>query len=210
MWLAAIAGPAVGQVTVYTDQASFLAAIEAEFYLETFDTTETDTVDPPLNYSGSGFSYNVELVEPADSVLFPFVDPAGDPNDVFMSTNSALDTIRFDFIGDNVTAVGGFFFAADIQGSIISENVIVGTDQTSPMTVQTGGGTMTFLGFTSNTPFEFLTLIGDSTNLVTFGSANDFIVGTRIVPEPATLGLLMLGGSAMFVLCRRQLVHVCP
>jgi len=179
-----IGTPVAGAIMVHTDQASFLAALDPGFYLETFDTTATGSTPAPLLFSASGFSYNVDLVAPAFSGLFPFTIPGGDPSDIIMASNDARDTIIFDFTSGNVTAAGGFFFSADLAGDATDADVIIDTDQTDPMALSTGGSTTIFLGFTSDTPLDFLTIIGDSTNIVAFASANDFIVGSA-VPEPS-------------------------
>ena len=113
------ANAAVGQVEVFSNQAAFIEAIPGEIYLESFETTETGSVPAPLHYSEAGLSYEINLVEPARSGLFPISAPGGD--DVFIASNDARDTIIFDFENENIFAAGGFFFAADIPGDIDDE-----------------------------------------------------------------------------------------
>ena len=88
-----VSASAFGEVDVHTDQASFLAALLPGFYLETFDTTETDFFDPPLGFSQSGFSYDVTLFDPPVSVLLPFTIPSGDPNDIARTDQAVLECI---------------------------------------------------------------------------------------------------------------------
>ncbi len=172
--------PAAGTVTTFTDQAAFLAAVGPNVYLESFDSTETGGTPDPIPYASAGFNYVVDTSDPGESGLFPFLIPGGSPTDVIMSTNSARDHIRFDFSGDNVTAVGAFVLSADISGNVITSDLTVDTDQTDPMTVSPVG-TTTFVGFLSDAPFDFFTLIADSTLVVSFAAANDFIVGGKVL-----------------------------
>jgi hypothetical protein len=185
-----------GVVTVYTDQTAFLNAIDPGYYLETFDGTDSgDAITQPINYSMGGFAYSVGLQPPVNSgfnALYPYTDPGGDPNDVFMGGEHSLDTIVFSLTSGNITAVGGFFFTADREGNILNVDVQVGTNQTATQTLATGGSTTTFLGFTSDTPFTELT-IGLGQGGLYWASANDFIVGQATIPEPSAL---LLGGLA--------------
>ena len=163
-------------VTVYTDRTAFLNAIGPSPYIETFDSTAPGPTPAPIEYSASGLVFDVRLKAPSfSSGLYPYVIPMGNPSDVIMACGDGRDTVVFDFSKANVYAVGAYFFCADFDGNVISADVFVDTDQTAPMTVP-GGSTTAFLGFVSDVPFSNLTMIGDTTTVVAFASANDLIL----------------------------------
>lgn len=175
--LASVLARVSAAVTVYTDRMAFLAAIGPTPLTETFDSTNPDTAEAPIEYNYPGLKIDVLLQAPSFSKnLYPYTIPSGDPTDVIMAGNDARDTIVFSFSRGRVFAVGAYFFCADLAGEVISPDVIVDTDQTAPMTVVTGGTTTTFLGFVSDTPFQFLSMVGDIKDFVAFASANDLIV----------------------------------
>ena len=57
---AVAASPAVADVVAYTDEASFIAAIQPGYYLEDFNAyTDYDDVDSPLDLSGGTYGYSM-------------------------------------------------------------------------------------------------------------------------------------------------------
>lgn len=195
--LLALASPAAA-VDVYTDQASFLAAISTGYYLETFDGVEASP-EPPIPFSSLGFEYEANV--PGGSFV-NYANPS-DASDIWLSTNVAFDSLQFSFTSGNVTAVGGFFFTAVLSGAPATVDLHVETDQNAE--VLTPGGAdpeLTFLGFVSDVPFTSLALSSISPDgFPHWPVANDLIVGMA-VPEPSSAALLLLGVTCMTLLGR--------
>jgi hypothetical protein len=191
--LAVFTNQASAQVTTYTNQATFLAALNAGFYTENFQSLSiTGTTLGPLNFSSGGFTYAANTT--TGNLFFG----AGTPADHWLSTNTATDTVTITFSSGNVTAVGGFFFTSDIAGAATAGGVTVGTNQTALQNLLATTPT-TFLGFTSPTPFTSLTLSAIQATTV-WPTANDFIVGTvAAIPEPTTWALMGIAGICVGV-----------
>src|SRR5438067_264623 len=72
--------------TIYTNQATFLAATQPGYYLETFNSLPQFTqLASPLNFSSNGFTYNAT----APTAGFFNIGPSGDTW-LSTSTNSIL------------------------------------------------------------------------------------------------------------------------
>jgi hypothetical protein len=180
--------------TIYTNQASFLAATQPGYYLETFDSLPLGVVLSPQNFSMNGFSYT------ASTTSTFYNDGNG-----WLATDQPDETIFFNFTSNNVTAVGGFFFLSD------RTNVLSGT-----LTVALNDGTMfstaalsatNFIGFTTSAPVLSLTFT--PTTPVRWATVNDFIVGQASpangVPESGST-ILLLGAALCGILsCPRVL-----
>ena len=196
--LTVLASPAHA-ATIYTDQTSFLADVEAGHYLETFNSLAQDTLlSSPINFSGNGFAYTTSL-GPFNGGFFN-EGPAGD---TWLSTNNSGDSILFTFTSGNVTAVGGNFFATDITGTPSGSSVVLTLNDGTTHTLLTSSAT-SFVGFTSLLPILSMSFDAPDVASVQWSTANNLIVGQTAqaqAPEPATLAMLGLG--ALFVVRRR-------
>ena len=174
-----------GASVVYENEASFLTAIQAGYYLEEFDGyTYGSYQGDTLNLSQGGWAYTISADGPVNSTLY-----SGDGN---MSTNNATDWLRVDFTGDPVTAVGGWFFAGDIGGYYIP----------GPMIIELSDGTYyefdpvnttDFRGFTTSEPITWMTIEAtDVGGVPAWATMDHFYVGA--VPAPGVLALLGLAG----------------
>lgn len=189
--LALFTSQASAQVTTYTTQASFLAAVNAGFYTENFQSLSiTGTTPSPLNYSSLGFSYSVAA---STSTFFG----AGTSGDHWLSTNIATDSITITFTSGNVTAVGGFFFTSDINGAAVAGGVTISTNLTAAQNLL-GTTPATFIGFTSPVPFTTLTFSAIQSGPI-WPTANDLTVGvmSTAVPEPTTWALMGIAGVSV-------------
>jgi len=205
------ARPAAADLVTYHDQAAFLAATQPGYYLETFDGLSVGpSGQTSLAFAQSGFSYSATTDYPVDE-FYPFSIPGSDPGDVVLGLLYSGYSYTFTFTGAPVTAVGGYFFSSDIDGNLITaKNSTTGTDFLVFVSIDgtdelvTTINPLMFTGFTSDTPFNTLTVIPFS---VTWVGANDLIVGSAIpsaVPEPSTIVLTAAGLPLVLVAWRRR------
>jgi hypothetical protein len=191
-------GGADAALSVYTTQASFLAAA-GRAATDTFDDLELDFVGSPLERTVGGFGYA------ATSAGF---FGAGSAADVWLSTNDAFEPIVFASFTGAPRAVGGFFFATAASGAALPGQSVVVT------AVDAGGpaartlanpGPVTFLGFVSDGALASLTVAAvDGGSVAAFATVDDFVLAAAAaVPETET-GVLLLGGLAALGLRMRR------
>jgi hypothetical protein len=193
--------------TIYTNQASFLAATAPGYYLETFNSLPQDTTIPsPINFSGNGFSYSASAAGG-----FFNVGPSGD---TWLSTDQPLTDIVFTLTSNNITSVGGYFFLTETFGHVTGGTVTVTLNDGSTFSISNPSST-SFIGFTSAIPILSLTvhpefalsgIDGEGEDLL-FATVNDFIVGGpkgSAVPEGGSSALL-LGIAALGAIGARRL-----
>jgi hypothetical protein len=193
-------------ITTFTSQASFLADTSST-ELVTFDnySPTASILSPQLFSQGGGFS-----ISASTSSLFPAGTAGGD---VFISTNTATDTITIgSFTSGNVSAVGGNFFGTDISGLFnIGDIQVTATDASGPVTQIISNATLTsFLGFTSNRPLSSISISAvQPTTGFTWPTVNNLYVGKAgttgtSVPEPFTI-LGTIFGAGYGVALKRKL-----
>jgi hypothetical protein len=147
--IAAFTGAVSTQSTVYTTQGDFMNQVAPGHYLEDFASVPNGLITGPLNYSGNGFAYSIGDVGTGSPGLW------GDGGR--LSTNAAANAIVLTFTSGNVTAVGGNFWATDIDFNPISADVhIVLSDNTT--VVFSASGPNEFRGFTSPMPLTSLSV----------------------------------------------------
>jgi len=195
--LALIAGSANAAVDIFIDEGNFLNEV-GDFYLEDFDGYVyggyTDlTLDlGPVN----GFSYTLDAdLGDGDPGLW-----SGDGN---MSTNSALNMLRATFTGDPVYAVGGYFFASDINGFYIPGMVTIGLSDGTTYDFSPGSD-IEFRGFVSDVPIDYITIDAEddlNTPVYRWSTMDHFYVGNAV---PAPGSALLLGFAGVAGLRRRR------
>jgi hypothetical protein len=104
------AASAQAQITVYTDRTAYLAAVGA-YGVDDYDDLSIAIYDSPLARNAGSFGYTVS----APAGLYP----GGAPGDIWLSTNTASDTIVFSNFAPGLTGFGGYFFASDIEGAYV-------------------------------------------------------------------------------------------
>ena len=202
------AGSAQATFTVYTTQASYLAAISAPGVDNYNDLTIAPT-GSPLNRTAGAYTYQA-AAGPASAFY-----PAGTATDKWLATDNRTDTITFSNFSSTVRGVGGFFFRSDIAGAITTTPAtltLVATDGSGNNT-QTliNPGMTTFLGFVSNGPITSLALYVGVQGVGTAGvwpTVNDLTLGAApaagTVPEPTTWALMIAGFGLTGAAVRRR------
>lgn len=183
----------------YTNKASFVAALNPGYYLETFESLPTfSSFATPHVFSGGAFSYSASTTAQAF-----FSDTIGDR---FISTSGATDgfsrPITLTFTGAPVRAIGGNYFTTDAFGHLQTDapnsNIILNfADGFSTTLVMQD--TSTFFGYIGNAPLASITIAPNATHR--FVCLDDIYVGGSNVPEPTALGALAV---AWALLLRRR------
>jgi hypothetical protein len=197
-----IASPAAhADITVFTSEASFLAAVSAPG-VDTF--TGFSTTAPtasPIARSAGPYTYNA-------SSLSGFFG-AGTPANPALSTNSDLDAITFYNLGGGASAIGGTFFGSDLQGGFAATAmVLTATDSLGAISTRTfvAATAPVFMGFVSTGAIATLVFSTSMPGNFVFAAVDNLIIAAAPVtpiPEPETWALL-LGGLAALGSCARR------
>lgn len=177
---AAFAG--VSSATVFTTQASFLAQLAPGHFLNNFGSVGGGA-SGPLNFSGNGFSY---IVDAPPGGLFN--------NPGVISTNNATDPIVITFTGGNPTAVGGNFWATDINFNPISATVTINTSDGQSRSF-TASSPSDFTGFTSAVAITSMMIATQAGPPTAWPTMDNLYVG-QVIPTPGAAALLGLAGVA--------------
>ena len=169
----------------YTTEASFLAAIQPNPYIENFSSF---TFGAPLD--GTQTTYNAPG---GNGYGWTASAPLGlYSNNSAISTNTAFDPLTFTFTGAPVTAIGGNITNTNISGAVIPGNVdiVLSNGQTFTVVNQT---LSSFWGWTSDTNVPIVSVTFDTQTSATNGwpQVDHFYSATAVVPEPAVGGVLM-------------------
>ena len=193
--------------TVYTDQSDFLARVGSDYYLENFDEPVIVTINgvtafPQVPAIGHGFAYTVDA--PPDGIYFALGRNQSGPTyaDFALSTNVPGDPLIFQFTGRPVTAIGGYFFDADLNGFFTPGNITITLSDGNSLTIN-NATLNSFAGFTTSAsdPITSLTVLS-SPNAI-YPTVDNFIVGTA-VPEPGARALLLGASMTGVGLLRRR------
>ncbi len=182
MFLAGAVMAAPAMADVYTDSASFLAAIEPGYFFNNFTGVPTGA-QPSLSYSSGGFSYTISTAPGSVSGLY---NGTG-----FVSTDNATDMIQIDFTSGNVTAVGGNFWATDINFSTLAATVSINLSDGTSVSFNSNS-VNDFRGFTSNVAITSMTIDAADIPVNAWATMDNLYVGA--VPAPGALAVLGLGG----------------
>jgi len=204
----AFAAPAHAAITVYTDQASFLFAVQGAATDSFDDLTPSDPFDPstlPLSLPRSVGAYGYRVG--AAGNLYITANP--DMNaDRWVSTYTSGDSIFItDFTG-GVAAAGMFLFSTEVLGSVIPAAVTVividslGGDPFEWRLPTSGAGN--FVGFVSTGLLTSVTVNSSFVGDDPFVTINNLTLAAPI-PEPGTWALLLAGLGVVGSLARRRL-----
>jgi hypothetical protein len=199
----------VSAATVYTDEATFLAQLNPQYFLEDFNNytfgVPLDGSQPTANYgSVNGYSWSASVPNNWPS-SYGIVGLYSLPN--ALTTYAAEDKLTINFTGKPVTALGGIFASTDINGDVIQQTVTVTLSDNTTVSL-TGSG---FLGFTSNFAISYLTIDGLDTPNSNWPQLSHFYTGSAeiaAVPAPAAVWLFGSGLLGLSSFKRRGLYRL--
>lgn len=175
----------VSSATVFTSQASFVAQLQAGFFLNDFTGIPTGSV-PSLAFNSGGFAYTITATGPGSNNLF------NDPGVV--STDSALDAILVTFTGGGPTAVGANMWSTDINFQPFAAQMTINlSDGQSRVFNSTAASD--FTGFTSGVAITSILIDAADTGGNAWATLDNLYVG-RMIPTPGGAALLGLAGVA--------------
>ncbi|WP_185965014.1 PEPxxWA-CTERM sorting domain-containing protein [Glacieibacterium frigidum] len=203
----AFGSAAQAAITVYTDAAAFLAAVD-NFGVDDFNDLAVSSTPGPLSRSAGTYGYTATVGSESTN-FFPGSD---DGTDIFLSTNNRFDTVVLDGFAPGIQAAGGFFFGSDINGftTAATSITILATDSSGTVTeIALNPTTSTFRGFiTDSTLVSLSFLIGDEIGV--WPSLDNLHLGVvadgPVVPEPATWALMIAGFGMVGAAMRRRAV----
>ena len=166
-------GPGEGEPGIYDDRADFLANVLGGHYEEGFDNVPLNLVEDPLLFSQDGFSYSVYSALPYNGEQGGLWNGPG-----FISLNSANDQIEITFTSGNVSAVGGNFWATDIDFNATGTSVVFQLSNGTSHTVDVTSAS-TFTGFVTESTITSITIDAPDVPANAWSTMDNLIVGTR-------------------------------
>jgi hypothetical protein len=186
------AAAAQADITVYTSEAAFLAAVQAPG-VDTYNDLTVMPYGETLNRSAGAYTYNVYSA----TGLYG----AGSPGDAWLSNNTGIAPLVFSNFGGGVSAFGGNFFGSDVFGQYKGGNLILTAIDGTALSYGLDNAVATdFLGFVSTAPLLAVTVATDG-GLGVWPTANNVVLA---VPEPATYGMLLAGLGFVGLMSRRR------
>lgn len=182
---------AQAEITIYTDQAAFLAAVSAPG-VDSYNDLSYQAYPDTLYREAGAYRYQAY----SESGLFG----TGTPSDGWLSNNHTRAPIVFSNFSGGVNAFGGNFFASDIMGDYLPGGSVVLTaiDGSALTYTVIGATTDSFLGFISSTPLTSVVLNSAEEYWPT---ANNVVLA---VPEPTSYGMLLAGCGVLGLFARRR------
>ncbi len=155
-----------GTPGTYTDRATFLQNTQPGFFENAF-VDAVSGASPPLNYSSGGFAYTVSA-NPGQLFNAPGL----------ISTDQAAASIVVTFTGNPVTAIGGNFWATDINvnptGTTVTLTLSDGTVETFTST-----GPTDFRGFVTLVPITSISIDAPDVPSPIWPTMDNLITGIR-------------------------------
>ena len=197
-FLAITATASQAALTTYTTTASFAAATTSAV-TDTFDTIPVEDISSPFARTLGDFAYSAS----APDGLFGIYNSS----DAWLGTNISFNVLSFTTFTGGVQGIGGNFFATDDNGATLAQQTVVVTvtDSSGAVSQSTlaDASETGFVGFTTNGTIVSLTVETTTNPAIAFATANNLVLATAPVPEPATYGMLLAGLGALAFLRRR-------
>lgn len=209
--LAVLAPTSARAQSTFTSFSDFIAAV-GPYGVDTYDDLPSfEVVSGPLDRQAGSYEYSVAANGSGSSLFFPLENPDVG-GDIWLSTEDADASMTFSGFGAEVRAVGGRFFATDLDGFVsgtdvtfiaedINSNVFEGT--WAPQSADA------FFGVLFENPLLSLRIVAvndPDLNDAFFATANDLVLAegptTVPVPEPSTL--LLVAAPTVLLLARRR------
>jgi hypothetical protein len=186
--LGVMSASALAGTTVYSSSSAFLAQIAPGAYTESF----TGLDSPPsgaVGFSGNGFAYS--LFAPSD------IYASGD----FVGTSQINEALTISFLGGNVYAVGGNFFATNISDAFQSVQISLSLSDGTSVSFTPTSLADSYRGFVSDSAITSLTISAPGMSLY---AGLDNLTVAAVVPEPASVLLASLGLIGVGFAARRR------
>jgi hypothetical protein len=191
--VATAAGAAQATVIVYTDQASFLAAVGASA-TDTFNNLGDGLLNGPIARGAGDFAYRANVAYTQDLYA---VGLGGGVR--ALSSSNPDGVIVIDHFAASARAVGGQFFGTDFAGAFLpGQSIMLSFTDNSGVTSSSvsNAGLTSFVGFVSDQAIVSLTVSARQGALDAWPTVGKLIVADALplpVPEPGSLAL-MVGG----------------
>ncbi len=202
--LLGLSGVAQAALTVYTTQASFMAAV-INAGTDDFSGLAAGDLGGSISRNTLTNVYTYDASAPLH--VFGIVGP---PN--WLSVADAADTLTVGNFGGGVKAVGGTFFNTDTSGAFFAGNLTVtGSDGGTPVSsiLITGATTGSFVGFVSTGLMSSLTLVADNSLKgvpdFSYPTVGNLVLASAMpIPEPETYAMMLVGLGLVGFLARRR------
>ncbi|MBX3422578.1 MAG: hypothetical protein KF752_13575 [Pirellulaceae bacterium] len=194
-----ISAPAQANV-IYTDEASFQAALPAGHFFNNFGGLPT-SIGPEgsINQAGGVPLISYQMSAPSGIGVF---DDLSDPFAKVIGNWFDSEAVILQFTSGNVQSAGVRVWLTDVNGARLDGDVTVsysnGVNQAVPTTI----GSYGFIGLLANVPLISMTIAPGAGQYVNFSN----VFAAVAVPEPSSLGLALL--SSTMLLARRRLRNV--
>ena len=157
----------------FTDIASFVGVLAPGYYEEFFDTIDAGQMTSWIAPGANGYGFILDSAGYRDVGLYTW------PN--IVSTDRSLSIINVTFAGSAITAIGGNFWATDVEGEPSGTDIVIHLGDGSSYSF-TSSGPDDFRGFVFDAPISGISIDAPPTGTdgdLLFARMSNLIVGAR-------------------------------